>query len=206
LGLIIGAASAFFGRWVDGIAMRLADTVLSFPHLLLAMFIVGTIRMPIAKWLDGIGFDGDGSLIDYLLVFGALAAVGWAGEARLVRSQVLTLRRTEFVTAAKALGAEDRRIIRVHIVPNALGPLIVSASASFGGAMLSESSLSFLGVGIKPPGASWGNMISENLATWRYEPHLLAMPGIVLAISVLAFNFIGDGVNDALNPRSRRQH
>lgn len=204
LGLIVGAASAFFGGWVDTVAMRFADTILSFPHLLLAMFVVGTVRPPVVNWLTARGVDREAALPDYLLVFGALAAVGWAGEARLVRSQVLSLRRQEFVTAARAAGAADGRIVRTHLIPNALGPLIVSASAGFGGAMLAESSLSFLGVGIKPPGASWGNMISENLVTWRYQPHLLAMPGIVLAVAVLAFNFVGDGINDALNPRSRR--
>ena len=108
-----------------------------------------------------------------------------------------------FVVAARTIGASDWRILRSHLIPNALGPIVVSASSAFGGAMLMESSLSFLGVGIHPPGASWGNMINENLATWRYTPHLLAMPGIVLAISILAFNFIGDGVNDALNPRQQ---
>lgn len=204
LGLAIGAASAFFGGWVDTVAMRFADTILSFPHLLLAMFVVGTVRPPVVDWLTARGVDREAALPDYLLVFGALAAVGWAGEARLVRSQVLSLRRSEFVTAARAAGAADGRIVRAHLIPNALGPLVVSASAGFGGAMLAESSLSFLGVGIKPPGASWGNMISENLVTWRYQPHLLAMPGIVLALAVLAFNFVGDGINDALNPRSRR--
>lgn len=202
LGLAIGAASAYLGGWVDNLVMRLTDTIMSFPHLLLAMFVVGTVRPPVADWLAGFGPLRDSVLIDYLIVFGALSAVGWAGEARLVRGQVLSLTRKEFIEAEWAIGAPGWVIVKNHLIPNALGPVVVSASAQFGSAMLLESSLSFLGIGVQPPAASWGNMISENLVTWRYQPHLLAVPGIVLALTVLAFNFIGDGVNDALNPRT----
>jgi peptide/nickel transport system permease protein len=121
--------------------------------------------------------------------------------ARLVRGQVLSLSQKEFIEAERAIGARANLIIKDHLIPNALGPVVVAVSAGFGSAMLLESSLSFLGLGIQPPGASWGNMISENLVTWRYQPHLLAVPGIVLAVAILAFNFLGDGINDALNPR-----
>jgi ABC-type dipeptide/oligopeptide/nickel transport system permease subunit len=122
----------------------------------------------------------------------------------LVRGQVLSLRATEFIEAERMIGASTARIIRHHLIPNAIGPVVVSVSVTFGSAMLLESSLSFLGVGIKPPGASWGNMISDALVTWRQEPFLLLMPGIVLSVVVLCFNFLGDGINDALNPRARR--
>lgn len=205
LGVLIGATTAYLGGWVDNVVMRITDTIMSFPHLLLAMFVVGTVRPPVADWLAGFAPLRDSALIDYLIVFGALSAVGWAGEARLVRGQVISLKRREFVEAERALGAPTWIIIKNHLIPNALGPVVVSASSQFGSAMLLESSLSFLGMGVQPPGASWGNMISENLVTWRYQPHLLAMPGIVLALTVLATNFVGDGVNDALNPRSGRR-
>lgn len=206
LGIVFGAASAYFGGWVDVIVMRVADTIMSFPHLLLALFLVGTVRPPVARWLgDSDTFRDNSYLIDYVIVFGALATVGWAGEARLVRSQILSLREREFVVAEQALGASSWRIMRSHLLPNALGPIVVSASASFGAVLMLESALSFLGIGVRPPGASWGNMVSENLVTWRYDPHLLAFPGAVLAIAVLAFNFVGDGVNDALDPRRGRR-
>lgn len=204
LGVIIGATTAYLGAWVDNVVMRLTDTIMSFPHLLLAMFVVGTVRPPVGDWLAQFGSLRDSVMTDYLIIFGALSAIGWAGEARLVRGQVLSLKRREFVEAARSIGAPSWMIVKNHLIPNALGPVVVSASAQFGSAMLLESSLSFLGIGVQPPGASWGNMISENLISWRYQPHLLAMPGIVLAIAVLCFNFVGDGINDALNPRGAR--
>ena len=141
--------------------------------------------------------------IDYFIVFGALAAAGWPWAARLIRGQILSLREQDFVAAAQALGARHWQIIRAHLVPNAIGPIIVSFTAGFGDAMLAESSLSYLGIGIRPPGASWGAMISESLIGWRLHPHLVAVPGLVLAICVFAFNLFGDGLNDALNPRSK---
>jgi peptide/nickel transport system permease protein len=206
LGVVCGALSAYLGGWVDTLVMRFADTMLAFPHLLLALFLVGTVRPPVTRWLQGIqAFRSNSYLVDYAIVFGALAAVGWAGEARLVRSQILSLREREFVEAERALGASGWRILRAHLIPNALGPVVVSASSQFGGVLMLEAALSYFGVGVRPPGASWGNMVGENMVTWRYDPHLLAFPGIVLAITVLAFNFVGDGVNDALDPRRGRR-
>jgi len=204
LGVLISTCAAFWGRWLDGLIMRLTDVIMAFPHLLLAMFIAGTIRPRFLDltasivWLRGTG------IADYLVVFGALAAVSWPGYARLIRGQMLSLVHSEFIVAERMLGASSWKIMRDHLIPNALGPVIIALSAQFGSAMLLESSLSFLGIGIQPPGASWGNMISDNLVTWRYQPHLLAIPGIVLTLVVLAFNFLGDGLNDALNPRLRR--
>jgi len=140
---------------------------------------------------------------DYLVVFGAIALVSWPGMARLVRGQVLSLKQAEFVEAARVSGAGTFWIITRHTLPNVLGPIIVSVTVGFGGAMLLESGLSYLGVGIQPPGASWGAMINENLDQWRYTPHLVLVPGAVLAVVIFAFNFFGDGLNDALNPRRR---
>jgi peptide/nickel transport system permease protein len=204
LGVAIGAFSAYQGGLTDSAIMRVTDVIISFPHLLLAMFIAGTVRPQIARVTNDISWLRGSAMLDYVTVFGALAIVSWPGYARLMRGQVLTLRQMEFIEAERMIGASTGRIIRHHLVPNAIGPIIVATSASFGQAMLLESSLSFLGVGIKPPAASWGNMINDALITWRQQPFLLAMPGIVLSLVVLAFNFLGDGINDALNPRDRR--
>jgi peptide/nickel transport system permease protein len=204
IGVIIGAVSAFKGGFVDSVLMRSAEVVNTFPHVLLAMFIAGTVRPQVEKLTRFSDWLSRSSMVDYLTVFGALAVVMWPFYARLVRGQVLSLRQTDFVVAERMMGASSWRIIKNHLLPNAIGPVVVAVSGSFGGAMLLESSLSFLGIGIQPPGASWGNMISESMVTWRQEPFLLAMPGIVLSLVVLACNFLGDGINDALNPRGRR--
>jgi ABC-type dipeptide/oligopeptide/nickel transport system permease subunit len=204
IGVIVGAVSAFKGGFVDSVLMRSAEIVNTFPHVLLAMFIAGTVRPQVEKLTRFSDWLSRSSMVDYLTVFGALAMVMWPFYARLVRGQVLSLRQTDFVVAERMMGASSWRIIKHHLLPNAIGPVIVAVSGSFGGAMLLESSLSFLGIGIQPPGASWGNMISESMVTWRQEPFLLASPGIVLSMVVLACNFLGDGLNDALNPRGRR--
>jgi ABC-type dipeptide/oligopeptide/nickel transport system permease subunit len=207
IGVVMGAASAYYGGWIDTIVMRITDMLLSFPELLLAMFLVGTVRNPVVDALTNLYVQTRNPLfkstgfVDYTLVLGTLAIVGWSGIARLIRGQVLSLSQKEFIEAERAMGATARMIVKDHLIPNALGPVVVAVSAGFGSVMLLESSLSFLGLGIEPPGASWGNMINENLVTWRYQPHLLAVPGLVLAITILAANFLGDGVNDALNPR-----
>src|SRR5690606_10794459 len=140
-------------------------------------------------------------LIDFALVFGAMALVTWPAYCRLVRAQVLSIRSRNYVTAARALGLPTRLILTRHIVPNALGPVIVAVSAGLGTAMVLESAFSFLGVGVHPPTPSWGNMISDGLRVWRAYPHILAAPAAVLGIVTIAFSFLGDGLNDALNPR-----
>jgi peptide/nickel transport system permease protein len=211
LGILLGAIAALSERWVGGAIMRLTDVVLAFPHLLLATFANATLRPRVQEGIaslhdaTGLGVFGGKLIGDYLVVFGSLALVSWPGLARLVRGQVLTLKHAEFVEAARVSGASERWIITRHLVPNILGVVIVSLTVGFGAAMLLESALSYLGVGIQPPGASWGAMINENLAMWRYKPHLVLVPGGVLAVVIFAFNFFGDGLNDALNPRSRRR-
>ena len=212
LGVVLGAAGAFLGGWVDALVMRLADITMAFPDILLAAFISVVFREKVLElqlhlqeqygWTIS---EGNRVYLDYLVIFGSLTLVQWYGKARLVRGQILSLREKEFIEAERALGASNWTIILSHLVPNSLGPLIVSITVGFGGAMLSEASLSFLGVGIQPPGASWGEMISDNLGQWRFNPHLVVMPGVVLAIVVLGFNFLGDGLNDALNPEQRRR-
>ena len=211
LGISLGAIAAYRGGWIDDLIMRFADVLFSFPDLLLAAFLSASLRAPVLEIADkvyaqtGWEFLRSTVYIDYTMVFGALAAVNWSGTARMIRGQILSLREQDFIRAELALGAPTWLIIRKHLIPNAMHPIIVGISAGVGGVMLLESSLSFLGLGIQPPGASWGNMIASNLDKWRYDPHLLAMPGIALAVAVFAFNFLGDGVNDALNPRQIRR-
>ncbi len=207
LGTIIGLISAYAGGWIDTVLMRFADLLLAFPAFLLAAFINATLRPPYQNQMDrlssvtGISMFSSKAFVDYTLIFGALALVSWSGYARLIRGQVLSLREQEFVEAARSVGASTRIILFRHIMPNSFAPIVVAISVNFGNAILAESALSFLGVGIQPPTPSWGQMINANLDQWRYNPHLVIAPGIALALLILAFNFFGDGVADALNPR-----
>ena len=211
LGVVLGAVAAYVGGLIDDLIMRLTDITLSFPDLLLAAFISASVRRPVVEWLSTLQSKTQWAIleetvfVDYALVFGALSLVSWAGYARLIRGQILSLREQDFIRAQEALGVPDRIIILRHLIPNAIGPVVVSVTLSVGSVMLLESSLSFLGFGIQPPGASWGNMINSNLHEWRFHPHLVAMPGLTLALAVIGFNFLGDGFNDALNPRQIRR-
>ncbi len=210
IGVLLGAVAALSDGWIGGVVMRATDVVMAFPTLLLAVFANKTMRPAVQDQftnlyeLTGVDLFRSRLLSDYLVVFGVLALVSWPSMTRLVRGQVLSLRHADFVEAARASGAGTFWIITRHILPNVIGTVIVSLTVGFGGAMLLESGLSYLGVGIQPPGASWGAMINENLDKWRYTPHLVLVPGGVLAVVIFAFNFFGDGLNDALNPRRRK--
>jgi peptide/nickel transport system permease protein len=187
-GTIIGALAGYYGGWVDRIvAGYVFNVFLAFPGLLLAIAMVA--------------FLGGG--LNKLIL--ALCIIGWVGYARLIRGQVLKVREYDFVQAARALGANDPRILFVHIMPNAIQPLIVQASLGMAGAVLSEASLSFLGLGVPPPAPSWGVMLEEarDLTTMKFAPHALIVPGIAIALTVLAFNFLGDGLREYLDPRQR---
>ena len=207
IGTVIGLISAYGGGFIDTVMMRLADLLLAFPAFLLAAFINATLRAPVTTQMEklsdftGLNFLSDRLLIDFFLIFGALAIISWSGYARLIRGQVLSLREQEFVEAARSMGASTRTILFKHILPNSFAPIVVAVSVNFGNAILAESALSYLGVGIQPPTPSWGQMINQNLSQWRYFPHLVIGPGAALALLILAFNFFGDGVADALNPR-----
>ena len=211
IGVVLGAVAAYVGRLVDDIIMRLADMTLSWPDLLLAAFLATVVRRPVVEWMDSVqrstgwGIFENTLVIDYLVMFGALSVIQWATVARLIRGQILSLREQDFIRAERALGVSDWIIIRRHLIPNSMAPIIVGITVNVGGVMLSEASLSFLGLGIQPPGASWGNMIQSSLSVWRLHPHLIFMPGLTLAIVVFGFNFLGDGINDALNPRQIRR-
>src|SRR5919112_2208894 len=190
VGTVIGALAGYYGGWIDSIVSGyLFNVFLAFPGLLLAIALVA--------------FLGGG--LNKLIL--ALCIIGWVGYARMIRGQVLKVREYDFVQAARALGASDLRILFVHILPNAVQPLIVQASLGMAGAVLSEASLSFLGLGVPPPAPSWGVMIDEarDLSTLQAAPHALIFPGIAIALTVLAFNFIGDGLREYLDPRQRNR-
>ena len=209
IGIVLGGIGAYAGGRVDDVIMRIADVFMAFPSLLLALFIDATVKKPLSNAMfdlyqrTGYAIFSNRVILDYLVVFGALAVASWPWSARLIRGQILSVREEDYVLAAQAVGAKAGNILRRHVVPNTLSPMIVSMSAGFGGAMLAEASLSYIGLGIQPPGASWGKMISDAQVTWRQFPHLILAPGLVLSIIVFAANMFGDGLNDALNVRQR---
>lgn len=186
IGVMLGAFAGYKGGWTDRIISGfLFNVFLSFPGILLAIAMVAFLGPSIKN-----------------LIF-ALSVIGWVGYARLMRAQVLKVREYDFVTAARALGANDFRILLKHILPNSIQPLIIQASLGMAGAILSEAGLSFLGLGVPEPIPSWGKMIDDSREFWFTAPHLFIFPGIMIALSVLAFNFIGDGLRERLDPRQR---
>src|ERR1700679_1474319 len=185
LGLILGGVAGFYGRAVDTVInVFLMNAFLALPGILLAIAFVA--------------FLGPG-LINLIL---ALSIGGWVGYARLVRAQVLAVREREFVEAARALGASDLRIFVRHILPNILQPLIVQAAIGMAGAVLAEATLSFLGLGVPPPAASWGSMLHDARSHLFDSPHLVFFPAIAVMLCVLSFNFIGDALRDWMDPRT----
>jgi peptide/nickel transport system permease protein len=186
LGLIIGSIAGYYGGGIDRfINVVLMNAFLSFPGILLAIAFVA--------------FRGPG-IFNLVL---ALSLGGWVGYARLIRGQVLAAREREFVEAARALGADDLRIIVRHILPNIIQPVIVQAAIGMAGAILAEATMSFLGLGVPPPTASWGTMLNDGRAHLFDAPHLVLFPALAVMLAVLSFNFIGDALRDYLDPRSR---
>lgn len=186
IGITLGLLAGYVGGWVDNLIMRVTDIMYAFPDLLLAILIMG-IRGP-----------------GLFNIFLALSLVTWPGIARIVRGQVLAVRGLDFVQAAQAVGAPDFRIVMRHVLPNIMSPVIVTATLGIAGVILSEASLSFLGIGVQPPMPSWGMMVSEMRPFIYSQPVLLLWPCVTLALTVLAFNFLGDGLRDALDPRLKQ--
>jgi len=207
VGLAVGTLAGFSGGRVDQFLMWLSDLVQSVPGLLLAMLVNTALKRPVANWFEAQYLVTGNTLylntlwLDFVLVFGSLALISWPGYARLVRSQVLSIAEMDYVLAARAVGVKKQNIMMRHIVPNALGPVVVAVSQGMGGAIVMESGLSFLGVGVQPPNASWGTMLNKSLSLWQIAPHLLIVPAATIGIIQVAFIFFGDGLNDALNPR-----
>lgn len=184
VGATLGLIAGYFGGRIDNAIMRLTDMFFAFPDILLAILITGIL--------------GPG-LIN---VFIALGLVGWPPMVRLVRSQVLSLRAREFVEAARAMGASHARIVLRHVLPHLAGIILVAATLGMGSMMLAEATLSFLGIGVQPPYPSWGSMIHDAWAFRRSHPIMTLWPAALLALAVTAFNFLGDGLRDWLDPRS----
>ena len=185
LGVLLGSLAGYYGGRVDGWIMRFTEVVMAFPTLIILITIVAIVGPGLFNSMIAIGL------------------IGWTGIARLVRGQILSIREMDFVTAARAVGAPQSRILAQHVLPNVIAPIVVAATFGIAGAILTEAGLSFLGLGIKPPTPSWGNMINEaqQLTIIEGKPWIWLGPGLMITLAVLAINFIGDGLRDALDPR-----
>jgi len=186
IGTTLGTFTAFIGGWVDHVMVRIIDVFLAFPGILLAIALAGLM----------------GPSINNVVI--ALASVGWVGYARLARAQVLTFKTRDHVVAAQALGAQPMRIIVWHLVPLISAPLIVEASFGIAGVVIAEAGLSFLGLGVQPPAASWGSMIRDGARYMLVAPHMVVAPGIALMIVVLAVNLLGDWLRDWMDVKTSR--
>lgn len=186
LGVTLGLVAGWYGRWVDALVMRLADITLAFPTLLLLIAVAAAVRPSL------------------LVIFVVIGAVGWAGMARLVRGQVLSLREGEFVLASRALGAPDRRILLRHLLPNVRAQVIIAASLGMAAAIMAEAALSFVGLGTQPPTPSWGSMVADGRDLLRTAPWVSFAPGVAIGLAVLGFNLVGDGLREAYDPRLTR--
>jgi peptide/nickel transport system permease protein len=183
IGIVLGALAGYYGRWVDTLLMRFVDIMLCFPTFFLILAVIAFL---------------DPSIWNIMIIIGL---TGWMGVARLVRAEFLSLRERDFVLAARAIGASDARIIFHHILPNALSPVLVSATLGVAGAILTESALSFLGIGVQPPTPSWGNMLITGKQTLGTAWWMSVFPGLAILITVLGYNLLGEGIRDALDPR-----
>jgi peptide/nickel transport system permease protein len=183
IGILLGALAGYYGRWVDALIMRFVDIMLCFPSFFLILAVIAFLEP---------------SIWNIMIIIGLTS---WMGVARLVRAEFLSLRERDFVLAARALGARDSRIIFRHILPNSMSPVLVSATLGVAGAILTESALSFLGIGVQPPTPSWGNMLITGKQTLGTAWWLSAFPGLAILITVLGYNLLGEGIRDALDPR-----
>lgn len=188
LGVVLGALAGYYGRWVDTVIMRLTDTMLALPYIMLAISMVVVFGR---------------SLVTLVLV---IASLGWMGVARVFRSSIIQQKNMEYIEAARAIGCSDRRIIMRHLIPNSIQPVIVYSTLGIGTAILAEAALSFLGVGAVEPTPSWGLMIESGRAsgTLRGAPHILFFPALFLALTIVSFTAVGDGLRDALDPKLKR--
>jgi len=183
IGVLIGGAAGSLGGWIDEVLMRVTDMFLAFPGLLLAVALTAAL----------------GPGLDHVML--ALCLMGWVGFARLTRGQLLSLREQEYVTAARAIGVGWPRLMRVHLLPNLLAPLLVEASFGMAGAIVAEAGLSFLGLGVQPPTPSWGSMLAEGRAFGLLAPHLTLVPGLAIMTAVLGLNLLGDSLRDRFDVR-----
>lgn len=187
VGTLLGAIAGYFGGLLDDVISRVIDVLLAFPGLLLAIALVAVLGPSLAN------------------VLFALTVIGWVGYARLVRGQVLRAREFEYVQAARALGAGSPRILWRHVIPTAIPAVVVQGTLGMAGAIIGEAALSFLGLGVQPPTPSWGTMLNGGRAHLLDAPHLTIFPGLAIAVLVLGFNFLGDGLRDATDPKTMKR-
>lgn len=185
IGVTVGATAGYFGGWVDSILSRIVDSIMAFPLIVLLITLAAVVGPGVRTTVFVIGLTV------------------WAQYARVVRAEVLSVRERDFVTSARSAGASDPRIIFRHILPNVLGPVIVLASLAVGGIIILEAALSFLGLGVQPPTPSWGGMLADARPFITTYPHMPIFPGVMIFLTVIAFNLLGDGLRDALDPRQR---
>ncbi|MBU2468327.1 MAG: ABC transporter permease [Proteobacteria bacterium] len=183
IGVVLGALAGYYGGWVESTVMRFTDMMLCFPTFFLILAVIALLEP---------------SILNIMAVIGLTS---WMGVARLVRAEFLSLKEREYVVAAKSLGAGDLRIIFRHILPNAMAPVLVAATLGVAGAILVESGLSFLGLGVQPPEASWGNILNQGKANIEIAWWLSLFPGLAILVTVLGYNLLGEGIRDALDPR-----
>lgn len=207
IGVSLGLVSGFFGGWLDYVVMRIVDALYSLPGLLVAILIMSFLRgvlslsnessvAAVARFNTATG--------GLLGVFIVLFLTHWLTVCRLVRAQVMSIKEREFVLAARGVGAGRSRLMRIHLLPHVLAPVLVAVTFGIPGSITLEASLSFLGIGVTPPMPSWGTMISESLAAMRTYPLLLVFPGVALSLTLLAFTYVGDALRDALDPLMKR--
>ncbi len=186
IGIFFGSIAGYYGGRVDSIIMRFVDIMLCFPAFFLILAVIAVLEPSIFNIMAVIGLTS------------------WMGVARLIRAEVLTLKERDYVAASKVMGAHDPWIITKHLIPNAIGPVLVSATLGVGGAILIESALSFLGIGVQPPTPSWGNILMDGKSTLGVAWWLTVFPGLFILMTVLAYNLLGEGLRDLLEPRLRR--
>jgi len=186
IGTVVGLLSGYYGGWVDAILMRVVDIMLCFPTFFLILAVIALLEPSI--W--------------YIMLI--IGVTGWMGVARLVRAEVLSIKERDYITAARSIGASNSRIIFRHILPNAAAPVFVAATLGVAGAILTESALSFLGIGVQPPTPSWGNILTSGKDYLEFAWWLSLFPGVAILVTVLAYNLLGEGIRDALDPRLQR--
>ena len=208
VGLIYGVVAGYRGGRVDAVMMRIVDILYAFPGLLFIILLMvafktgfggGTIENPFIQAIGSL----DARMGGVFLIIIGISLTSWVGMARLTRGMALALRHSDFIQAAKALGASDLRIVLKHLVPGLVGPLLVQVTLAIPSFIATEAFLSFIGIGATPPTPSWGTMIAEGFSSMRSHPHLAIYPGLALAVVMLAFNFLGDGLRDAFDPHTR---
>jgi peptide/nickel transport system permease protein len=201
VGVTVGAVSGYYGGWIDSILMRFTEALLCIPQLFLLIVAAKYLGSKVPNF-ELFGRTFSGSVVVIILIIGLDS---WMYLARIVRSQVLSVKEQEFVTAARCTGTSNGAIIVTHILPNTIAPIIVNATLGVAGAILTEAYISFLGLGVRPPTATWGNMLEDANRYLENAPWLWFFPGLMILLTVLAINFVGDGLRDALDPRARAE-